>query len=169
MKRYLITLEWEEVITLIRNNNGLQAELFDRCINCADMTVNEEWLFGCPAEWQIGSYCQGEHFRITGSKLQFREWFERVQYMYNLFNVLQAETIEQYTAGNDDLKEEIETMIYNICIAEYNAAMDIETQADYFITEYMEECEKWYTDNNLTNIYRDIPLQVVPAHVETIY
>ena len=161
MKKYLYDFTVDDARRLINNNSAVQDEIIKETIYTAQYWV-DEYLTGCPAKsYQIGSYCQGEHFTLDADQLEkFSSWFEGVQRMYCMFNEDDAETIREYINGSEELEHDVNRIIYKRLQYEYDAAFDIETQIDYFFFMVDERdifSGEKYVDENMKNIYEDIP------------
>lgn len=172
MKKYLIDFTVDDARQLINNNCAVQDEIIKEIIDSAQYWV-DEYLTGCPAKsYQIGTWCQGEHFTLDADQLEkFSSWFEHVQRDYCFLNDSDAKTVRAYINGSEKLEYDVNRIIYKRLQCEYDAAFDIETQIDYFFFMVDErECfsGKKYVTEEYTNIYEDIPETIIPAHTEKI-
>lgn len=171
-KKYLTDMSFSELKTLIENNESLRNAAMDRLRDDAYNWV-EDYLEGCPAKsYQIGSYCQGEHFYIDPGRVdQLAEWFDNVQKNYCLFNTEDAETIEMFCAGNDELLEDVNRIIYSMLQSEYDVQFDKSAQAEMlmFMIDNGEISADLYTDENMKQVFQDIPAQYIPAYTDIVF
>lgn len=176
MKKYLFDLEYSEIKTLIQNNESLERQLLDWTTDNSNDYVNDI-LYDCPANYAVGTCTQRDHFTITGTKAQFLSWAEQVCNDYGFFTTAQMNIISNWTLWNDEdivlptTQYDIEQMVYNKLIGYYDFDIDDYIDAFYnnYIDWYFPDNEGLYTDEKLTNIYRDIPEITIPAHVESVF
>lgn len=172
MKKYLIDFTVDDARQLINNNCAVQDEIIKEIIDSAQYWV-DEYLTGCPAKsYQIGTWCQGEHFTLDADQLEkFSSWFEGVQHDYCFLNDNDAEIVRAYINGSENLKDDVNKIIYDRLQLEYDNAFDISVQIDYFFFMLDERdvfSGEKYVDENMKNIYEDIPEIIIPAHTEKI-
>lgn len=196
-KIYLNELTYEQRKELIRNCESLERKLYDAAIDNAQFLAGE-YLDGCPCSYQIGSYSQGEHFRIPDSKVEDTEiWWNdvcktfcipedtinTVSEFFKAYHKYDEIADSYYNDGatyEEMKKAETETYekqdaaeqaIYNLLMQEYNAADEIEVLADEFFFLMIEDGEKdgYYTDEELSGVWNDVPEMVIPAHTEKLY
>lgn len=172
MKKYLIDFTVDDARQLIKNNQAVERAIIEEINDSAQYWV-DEYLTGCPAKsYQIGTWCQGEHFTLDADQLEkFSSWFEGVQHDYCFLNDNDAEIVRAYINGSENLKDDVNKIIYDRLQLEYDNAFNIDVQIDYFFFMVDErECfsGKKYVTKEYTNIYEDIPEIIIPAHTEKI-
>lgn len=171
-KKYLADMSFSELKTLIENNDSLHHAAMDHIRDDAFNWV-EDYLDGCPAKsYQIGSYCQGEHFYIDPGRVdQLAEWLNDVQKKYCLFNTEDVETIEKFCAGNEELLNNVNSIIYRRLQSEYDVQFDDGAQAEtlMFMIDNGEISADLYTDENMKRVFQDIPAQYIPAHTDIVF
>ena len=171
MKKYIYDLSFKDMRTLISNNELLERQLFNDCMETANIWVSE-YLEGCPASYQIGTYTQGEHFTLDADNLdKCKAWYKEVQGKFELINPKHDYIINLYfMTGNETLADTVNSIFYNRFLSEYECAFDIETLTDICITDlekyFDSEC---YTDEYLTEVWQRVPEKIIPAHIETVY
>lgn len=172
MKKYLYDFTVKDAQQLIENSQAVEHAIIEEINDIAYNWV-EEYLTGCPTKsYQIGTWCQGEHFTLDADQLEkFSSWFERVQHDYCFLNDSDAEIVRAYINGSEKLESDVNKIIYNRLQEEYDSAFNIDTQIDYFflmLNEHDIFSGEKYVDENMKNIYEDIPEIIIPAHTEKI-
>ena len=91
-------MSFDQLEKFYNGNKYLQNYVSDYALQCAQNSV-DEYLNGIPGfcSYQIGSFCQGEHFRINGKRYQielteeeikeFKSWLDEKQRAYGLLTI----------------------------------------------------------------------------------
>ena len=169
MKKYICDLSYNDMKTLLENNQSLYEKVFDYGMNTAKFWI-DEYLYKCPADYRLGTYCQGEYFTLDSDNLdQCKKWFDSVQNAFCLINQEHEYLINLYfMTGNENIADEVNDIFYKRLIAEYDSMLNIDTLADIALMDSIldNEC---YTDESLTNVYIDYPETIIPEHTEILY
>lgn len=91
-------MSFDQLEKFYNGNKYLQNYVADHALQCAQDSV-DEYLNGIPnfCSYQIGSFCQGEHFKINGKRYQielteeeikeFKSWLDEKQRTYDLLTI----------------------------------------------------------------------------------
>lgn len=183
--KMLHELTYDEVDTLLRENQALENMMFERAMDSACFWL-EEYLDGCKCDCIIGD--RGAHFTIVNVD-DFSEWYEKLQtafcflgdeenalihrYLdrYNLYVHVRDYTwakekdIDALYESVERLQEQAEDIIFNRLASEWNYGFERE--------RWIEEFEIWAEDYPEAyvkdgEIFQHVPEHTIPAHEERI-
>lgn len=191
MKKYLLELSNDELEKLIANNSAFYELLYDSTFSDACDYVSEI-MCDFPYNYSVSAW-RNDYVELPINDRTATEaverWLNDVQKSYCYFSEREEKVIRRYLHNMNAFYEteydnqEAEFIAWDgVASAQYEAQQTILSRLQnelWFASDMsvlLDECDRWlcnldkdyYTDEELTHIYVDVPRQVIEAHTEQI-
>lgn len=191
MKKYLSELSNEELEKLIANNSALYEMLYDHAYSVQCDWISDEVMYDFPYKYSVSAWRSDYiDLPINDSKAHYAvsKWLYSLQRRCEYFNEREENIIMNYVHNAEAFyeyphDEDEEVLVFNhLAVAQYEAQQTIlsrlqnELWSASDMSVLLEELDLWlmnldrdyYTDEELTHIFVDVPRKVIEAHTEQI-
>lgn len=191
MKKYILELSNDELEKLIANNSAFYELLYDGTFSDACDYVSEI-MYSFPYNYSVSAW-RNDYVELPindrTAKEAVEEWLNDVQKSYCYFSEREEKVIRRYLHNLNAFyiteydNQEAEFIAWDgVASAQYEAQQTIlsrlqnELWSASDMDVLLDECDRWlcnldkdyYTDEELSHIYVDVPRQVIEAHTEQI-
>lgn len=191
MKKYLSELSNEELEKLIANNSTLYEMLYDHAYSVQCDWISDEVMYDFPYNYSVSAWRSDYvDLPINDSKAHYAvsKWLYALQRKCEFFSEREENIIMNYVHNAEAFyeyphDEDEEVLVFNsLAVAQYEAQQTIlsklqnELWSASDMSVLLEEFDLWlmnldrdyYTNEELTHIFVDVPRKVIEAHTEQI-